>query len=402
MRLPGRLRAALKQSPPLPPAVVVGGGLNALGVVRSLGQAGVPVWLLAGAANMPAARSRYVEAIIYDDHESSAVVDALAELAVRKPGPRRPLILTEEEKVAEISAQRARLESDYHLMLPSADIVTRLLHKEGFRKAAEAGGLAIPRSCRIRSSTDLAKIRKLIAPLIIKPAARQAAYLSTFKRAYRAEDHDQAEALLVEMLTASDDLIVQEWIDGDDSSIYFCLQFVPAQGQTPVSFVGRKLRSWPPETGGTACCIAAPEAADDLTEPTTAFFRSQGVVGFASMEYKWRSATGEYVMIEPTIGRTDHQEEVATLNGVNLPLAGYCWAIGRSLPKTEAAQPMCVWRDRDAEANATASKPGMAHPAPASAHVIDALWRADDPAPSLYDLGHRIVTKLGRLTGRTQ
>lgn len=402
MRLPRWLRSTLRLSETSPTAVVVGGGLNALGVVRSLGRAGVPIRLLAGAGDLPAARSRYAKTIVYNDDESGAVVDALAELAAREPGPRRPLILTEEEKVAAVSAYRERLEPHYHLMLPPADSVSRLLHKDRFRAAAEAEGLAIPRSCRVRSPADIAKIRELITPLVIKPAGRQADYLATFKRAYRVEDYGQAEALLGDMLAASDDLIVQEWIDGDDSSIYFCLQFLPAPGQTPISFVGRKLRSWPPETGGTACCVAAPEVAEDLIEPTTAFFRSQGVIGFASMEYKWRSTTGEYVMIEPTIGRTDHQEEVATLNGVNLPLAGYHWAIDRTLPKAGEAQPLRIWRDRDAEMNAIAAKLDITNPAPASARVVDALWRADDPAPSLYDLRHRIVMKLGRLTGRTQ
>ncbi len=42
-----------------------------------------------------------------------------------------------------------------------------------------------------------------------------------------------------------------------------------------------------------------------------------------SMEYKRDRRDGRFHMIEPTVARTDFQEEVATLNGMNIPLASY-------------------------------------------------------------------------------
>ena len=50
------------------------------------------------------------------------------------------------------------------------------------------------------------------------------------------------------------------------------------------------------------------------------------------MEYKRDVRTGRFVMIEPTVGRSDFQEEVATLNGVNIPNAAYCSAVGQPVP----------------------------------------------------------------------
>ena len=54
------------------------------------------------------------------------------------------------------------------------------------------------------------------------------------------------------------------------------------------------------------------------------------------MEFKRDARTGEFLMIEPTVGRVDWQEEVATLNGVNIPLAAYLHEIG-----AEAAPAAC-------------------------------------------------------------
>jgi hypothetical protein len=42
--------------------------------------------------------------------------------------------------------------------------------------------------------------------------------------------------------------------------------------------------------------------------------------GFGGIEYKRDARDGRFLIIEPTVGRTDWQEEVATLAGVNIPL----------------------------------------------------------------------------------
>ena len=39
------------------------------------------------------------------------------------------------------------------------------------------------------------------------------------------------------------------------------------------------------------------------------------------IEFKRDGRTGEFLMIEPTVGRIDAQEEVATLHDANIPLA---------------------------------------------------------------------------------
>ncbi len=397
-----RLRQLSFRRPPAegPAAVVVGGGLNALGVARSLASANVAVDLLAGSRDMPAARSRHVKFRRYDDSRSENVVDALADWAARYPGLRRPLILTEEEKVAAVSEQRTRLEQDYVLLLPSEDTVDRLLHKDRFHAAAEAGGYAVPRTRRIRSVADLDSLSTLVPPLVIKPAGRQPAFLAHFPRATHMDSIDAARDRLQHMLAVSDDLIVQEWVEGDDSTIYFCLQCLADDDRDPVSFVGRKLRAWPRQTGGTARCVAAPEAAAVLAPITTRFFREQGVVGLAGMEYKWRADTQEYVMIEPTIGRTDHQEEVATLNGVNLPWAAYRQALGLDAPRTMPVAPVRIWKDPMADANAAAAQTEIARPAASGARVVDALWRRNDPVPALLDLCDRARARFTRVVGR--
>ena len=85
-----------------------------------------------------------------------------------------------------------------------------------------------------------------------------------FSKAYVVTSMGDVERLYAEIFPFMPDMIVQEWIEGDDSDIYFCLQYIGDGGTAVASFVGRKLRSWPPRIGGTASCIAAPEHAHEL------------------------------------------------------------------------------------------------------------------------------------------
>jgi hypothetical protein len=68
-----------------------------------------------------------------------------------------------------------------------------------------------------------------------------------------------------------------------------------------------------------------------------------------SMEYKRDARDGRFYMVEPTVARTDFQEEVATVNGYNLPLAAYCHELGLPLALPQRADPPRVWRDAQAD-----------------------------------------------------
>jgi len=79
----------------------------------------------------------------------------------------------------------------------------------------------------------------------------------------------------------------------------------------------------------------------ELGRRTKAFFDKTGFVGMCSMEYKQDQRTGKFFMIEPTVGRTDWQEEVASLNGVNIPLAAYRYELG--LPPSPTPKSVVPW-----------------------------------------------------------
>ena len=109
------------------------------------------------------------------------------------------------------------------------------------------------------------------------------------------------------------------------------------------------------------------------------------------MEYKRDVRNGRWQMVEPTVGRSDMQIEVATLNGINLPLAAYLWQIGQEPPPPQV-RPCTLWRrDWLADVAAARAQPDVGCWPPAHAPVVDGYWRRDDPLPALFGYPARLA-----------
>ena len=122
------------------------------------------------------------------------------------------------------------------------------------------------------------------------------------ERAVRADTLDQARAVAARMLERANRLVVQEWIDGADSDIYFTLFTCDSKSRAAM-FSGRKLVCDPPAVGNTAICVAAPEAADELGWLSKQFIARTGYKGIGSLEFKRDRKSGKFIIVEPTVGQ---------------------------------------------------------------------------------------------------
>ena len=370
-------------------AVVVGSSINALGVVRSLGSRGVRVALLSKEGSEPCAAlscysKRHLTVDSYD-----RLVERLAECSPINGG-RPVLFVTEEEAVRAVSEGREVLEGRYAIRLPAHERLMELMHKDGIQRLCELHGFSIPKALRIRNMDEAQSCGSLRYPCVLKPGWHDDEYSRRFNKAYILASAKEAVERCGEILPVLPDVIVQEWIDGGDDDIYFCMQYVGREYETVASFTGRKLRSWPPKVGGTASCIGAEDAAETLGERSARFFRAVEFQGMGSLEFKRDRRDGEYYVVEPTVARTDFQEEVATLHGINLPYAAYRYECGLSLPEMKQGAPV-IWRVADSDEQSAAIQ--GAHPSFDSHRVIDALFRWDDSKPWLSQQWRRVARR---------
>lgn len=382
------------------PAVVVGATLNGLGVVRSLSRGRVPLFVLETTRRAPAAWSRHCTFVRVAKLEGEALVGSLVRLA-SDLRCRPVLILTSDESVLTVSAAREQIAPLYAIELPPQAIVEALADKVGFHELAEREGFAVPRSRRVGSEADLDRIGELAPPIVVKPADKTLVLAGVVERALRADTVAQARAVAAQMLARAPSLIVQEWVEGADTEIFFTLFSCDRDGNLTGIFPGRKLVCSPPAVGSTAVCVAAPEIAAQLYRHTRHFIERVGYRGLGSLEFKRDTRSGRVLIIEPTVGRTDWQEEIATLCGVNLPLLTYHTALG--VTASPVADVMrfapCAWR-------AERQFPLPRSVALSATRVVDGYFRWSDPLPAAYYYGfERLAMRAwrwaNRLTRRT-
>lgn len=368
---------------PKTPAVIVGADADCLGIARCLGRAGVPVILAEPDRWRPGMHSRYVRPFVAGALSGPALIDSL--LLLRSRLNVTPLLfLTTDLQVRTVSENRHQLEGAFRIRLPEQHCVRQLMHKLTFQHLAELHGFLVPRAIRVGNERDLANFSQIRFPAVIKPGDKELFFRGKAPRAQKVWSRDEAEALCRAILPDAPDLIVQEWVEGEDSDIYFCLQYRGEDGLKVSSFVGRKLRSWPPHTGSTASCTAAPEVETLLEDLTTKFFDKTHMVGMCSMEFKKDRHSGKYFMIEPTVGRADWQEEVASLNGVNIPLAAYNYELGLPLPEPGRPRSPRVWIYPPSYFRSILCARSFRHRRATPMRMKTPCWSLDDPVPSAF------------------
>jgi D-aspartate ligase len=193
----------------------------------------------------------------------------------------------------------------------------------------------------------------------------------------RVDTYAEAYHVALQMMERAGRLAIQEWIEGDDSDIYFSLFVCDSKGKEAAMFSGRKLVCDPPDVGITAICTAAPEIDEELSNLSRQFIERVGYKGIGGLEYKRDRRSGRLVITEPTVGRIDWQEEIATLCGVNIPLAAYCAETGVPFKKSTRNKSSVMWRS-------SIMHRLPAGIAPPGASVRDGYFRLNDPLPGLY------------------
>ena len=306
--------------------VIIGFAVNGWNVYRALARHGVRPVVLDNEPDSIFWRAKGARLICEHTLAGAPLIAALNRVAA--DGREYVVLSATEEAVRTVSEMRGRLTPNVRLLFPEHETVAMLLDKKAFYQRARAGGFRISRMHFLETWEGLPAAKSIVFPCILK--GRTKIYAPGLAKAYRIESYAELRDRVREIATipglSPSDFVIQEWVPGSDGDVTFCMQYYDGSSNPKLSFVGRKIRQWRPETGGTASAEAV-EDEETLAE-TTRFFRGIRMHGICSMEFKRSRSDGKLYMIEPTACRADYQEGVAVANGCNIPYAAYCDAAG--------------------------------------------------------------------------
>lgn len=391
----------------LPPALVVGDSINALGVARSLAKERVPVILLSASPQSFVYASRAVAiGLTCTDIDSQILIAYLEDIG--SLFPHKPvLFLTHDYQVLNVSLARDSLVRMYLFQLPDHGLISALISKTRFYSLATKYGLRVPPTHAVSNLHDLTAIGDFIAPgetWIAKPDQKSDTFESQFGKATSLTSREDWDRFAFKYAQYPEPIVLQPHIPGPDSNVRFCLGLFDSTHQCISSFTGAKIRQYKPTLGNTASAV--PDINSLVQSYTLDFFHKCGFSGIGSMEFKLGSFDSRYYAIEPTVGRTDLQSELAPLNGCNIPHAYYKSLVfpnacispssNNSSNCSHAKSPIMWMRfPADLRSSIYCLKQGQlsfqSWLCPYIKPFALAVWRIDDPLPLLVLLAHKMI-----------
>jgi D-aspartate ligase len=313
-----------------------------LGVARALAGERVPVVGLTTDPAAPTCHSRHWHAVApVLGNTTDAWLTALRSAGARYG--RMVLMPADDLVVRTVAHHRAELDGLFDIVAPPLDVVETLLDKTRFHVWAVEHGLPVPVTEVV---TDQAELRAALAempfPVVLKPFERTAAWqaVSMRDKVHRLASPADLDRLPFRPFDVADRFVVQEWIPGRDSDVWFCLTYRDRDGHEMASQVGRKLAQWPVDTGSTAVAVTAEN--EEMAALARKVFDASGMVGTGSLEARRSSRDGRLLITEPTVGRPNLQSGLATAAGRNLTAIAYRDAL--QLPQRPAQRPReAVW-----------------------------------------------------------
>ena len=300
-----------------------------LGVIRSLGRAGVTVIGLDSNPVMPGFASRYCEAKLSPDpvHDPEALLEFLMKEAEQldEPGILMP---ASDAYVLFISRYREELWKRFLFTLPPDRILETMVNKRYQYELAEQIGMPLAKTYYLESMADVSKIKnELEYPVFIKPYFGhlwREIYGSAhkgFKVGSPQELVDRYEEIFRTRLQA----MVQSIIIGPDSNLYEVSFYIGKMGDQQAVFTHRKIHQYPAEFG--VCTCAESLYYPELVELGLKLMRGFDYRGISSIEFKRDERDGQLKLIELN-PRFCQQNILAADCGVNFPLIEYLDLIG--------------------------------------------------------------------------
>ncbi len=314
-------------------AVIVGGAHVSVGVARSLGRHGIPVWLF---ASHPIAKfSRYVQRSFAwpgADHENG--VASIIDIAKQFNLNGWVLFATGDEDMQMIAQNRALFASIFHVATANWETVRWMYDKRLTYKRAAWLGIDCPPTFHPRNLDDVQRLNCRF-PAILKPAIRSGANEFIRDKAWKADDRD-ALLLLYQRaaaLVGNDAVIVQEWIPGAGES-QFSYAGLWNRGEAVASLVARRTRQHPIDFGRMSTFVETVEQ-DQVEMLAARFLKSLNYSGVAEIEFKYDRRDGRYKLLDAN-GRFWTWNGLGALAGVDIPYLAWRQALGQTVSSGRA------------------------------------------------------------------
>ena len=310
-----------------PPALVFGGDVSALAVIRSLGRSGVPLAVASFDKNL--ARSRWYRPAPGEPIEELCDGRQVAAYLRILPFPRAVLIPASDHWALALASLPASVADSYPATVAASQTLQIFIDKERFASAAEEFDVPAPRTVRVTGVESLDELAEADLPrFFLKPRDSQLFAKRFGVKGLRLAERSDAAELVRKVASEQLEVVLQEFIPGPPTAHVFLDGYVDRAGVMRACLARRRLRMHPAEFGNSTLSVTIPLGdVSPALESLRRLFDGTGFVGFFDAEFKHDARDGRFKIFEVN-PRPWWQLELAEASGLNLCLMAYRDALG--------------------------------------------------------------------------
>lgn len=316
--------------------IIDGHGRADLGVVRALGEVGIPIYLATDDRTSPVNYSRYIKQTFdfpAPGASDAEKIDALIDLGRQFLNP--PVFFSTGDTSLLLFARNKKVLEDHFLHhVGDADLMEALNDKRKFAHLSARLKLPCPYSLVPESLDELKKdMGNLNFPVMVKPAEKR--YWDRHPEIYPIVDGNlkgmkvQTSAQLVRLYEAlspyDSRMVIQDYIEGRDEAIFSLHIHIDKQGMVKGWFTGQKIRTWPIHRG--IGCFQLSVINREVWQMGIATLQRLGYTGHAIVQVKQIPGTDTFQIFEINC-RFSTWNYLHTRAGVHLPLLAYLDSMG--------------------------------------------------------------------------
>ena len=307
-----------------------------LGIIRSLGRLGVPVYGLDESRRAYGLRSRYCAGRFLWDCDGSPpeqLVDFLKQVAP-KVGGKPILIPTFDSRSVFLEENGAALAGSYTFPRQPPGLVAQLCNKRSMYHLCKE--LNIP-TAETLFPTDVGEVEAFLEqvrfPVVLKAIDRDRLVRRAGVNLVICQNRDELlDAFRRLDEPAHPNLMLQEYIPGEDDTIWMFNGYFDSESECRFGITGRKLRQSPIHTGMTSLGICLPNEIVDRN--TRRLAKATGYRGIIDIGYRYDDRDGRYKVLDinPRVGATFRL--FVDRNGLDVVRAQYLDLTGQHVPDT--------------------------------------------------------------------
>ena len=324
----------------VPVIVLVSSQHGGVGIIRSLGRLGIPVYGVHKGPWEPAARSRYLKGVFRWDFSSASSSDSVAFLVdiVSRVGG-RPILVPTSDITAVFASENAKALSEaYLLSTASAEVVRSLSSKHEMFKLCQKLGVPTSHTMLPQTREDVlnfAHANKF--PVIVKGESGEFLQKNGIRGrvAIVANEKDLLKIYDTNTGINQTQLLLQEYIPGGDDTIWMFNGYFNERSECLFGATGRKLRQFPAHRGSTSLGICLKN--DVVATQIIQLMQALSYRGPLDVGCRFDARDGQYKLLDvnPRIGATFRlfvsDNDMDVVRALYLDLTGQTVASGKLL-----------------------------------------------------------------------